>query len=152
MTPKTMRSFAGGLLVAAGALGATYYYSGDEQAEALTEEEMREQLIQSGFTVQTEEERQEDISDAVSLAEEEWAEANDDDDNDNEIIYRTIITVTAGMTSIDVGEQLETANIIDDAYDFFAEVEDRGLANDIQPQTVQVDSDMSLDEVVSEFF
>lgn len=43
------------------------------------------------------------------------------------VVYRTIITVSPGMTSINVGEVLVRANIIDSAREFFNKVENRGL-------------------------
>ncbi len=81
------------------------------------------------------------------------AEEEPSDNNEGEIAYRTILHVVPGMTSIDVGEMLEEAGIVDSAYDFYEEVDNRGLSNDLRPQvTGELTSEMSLSEVVDEFF
>ncbi|WP_054712108.1 hypothetical protein [Bacillus sp. JCM 19041] len=163
MTPKTMRSFATGLLVAGGALGIVYYTSDTKPANSaeqteLTIEDMHELLTEAGFVVQEQEEwnqMERDLEEALAAAE----SANDSDDegnNDDEeerVVYRTILHVVAGMTSIDVGNMLEEAGIVDSGYDFYEEVDNRGLSNELRPQvTGELTSEMSLGEVVDAFF
>lgn len=162
MTPKTMRSFAGGLILASVALGITYFASdqapvSSEEVE-WTEEDMQESLQSAGYRVETEDkwdELEQELAEARSLIENEEDLAEDDGDNEEnqEVVYQTIIQVSAGMTSIDVGEMLEATGIVDSAYAFFEEVDNRGLSNSLRPQTTgTLSSDMSLGEVVDEFF
>ncbi len=163
MTPKTMRSFAGGLILASLALGITYFASDQTPVSSeevnLSEEEMQEALQNAGYSVETQEiwdEREQELAEARAIIEnedEETPEETEDNEENQETIYQTIIQVNAGMTSIDVGEMLEATGIVDSAYAFFEEVENRGLSNSLRPQTTgTLTSDMSLGEVVDAFF
>ncbi|WP_078391350.1 hypothetical protein [Shouchella patagoniensis] len=164
MTPKTMRSFATGLLVAGGALGFVYYTSDTKQANSAeqteaTIEDMHESLTEAGFVVQEQEEwnqMERDLEEALAAAEnatDSDDEGNNEVDEEERIVYRTILHVVAGMTSIDVGNMLEEAGIVDSGYDFYEEVENRGLSNELRPQvTGELTSEMSLSEVVDAFF
>ncbi len=56
MTRKTIRSFAGGLLIASGVLGITYFIGNDQEAVSssdFTEEEMVAHLQENGYAVET---------------------------------------------------------------------------------------------------
>lgn len=166
MTPKTMRSFATGLLVAGGTLGLVYYTSDTKQANSAAEqteatiEDMHESLTEAGFVVQEQEEwdqKERDLEEALAAAENATDSDdegnNDDDDEEERVVYRTILHVVAGMTSIDVGNMLEEAGIVDSGYDFYEEVDNRGLSNELRPQvTGELTSEMSLGEVVDAFF
>ncbi|MFC0561016.1 hypothetical protein [Halalkalibacter alkalisediminis] len=171
MTSKTMQSFASGLLVAAGVCAAVYFFGTSDapttQAQAqvkekMTAEEMIASLGADGFVIHTEEQWHEQV--AAFQAEVEAAEQpevveeakEEEPEKEQEvkevIIYRTLLTVSPGMTSIDVGEALVRAEITDSAMTFFKEVEKRGLANSLRPGTFEVDSEMSLDQVISTIF
>ncbi len=63
-----------------------------------------------------------------------------------------MLTVSKGMTSIDVGKALERANIIESGMDFFNEVEKRGLSKGLRPGTYEIKSEMTLDEIISIIF
>ncbi|MED1605432.1 hypothetical protein P4U90_08805 [Cytobacillus kochii] len=180
MSEKTMRSFAGGLIVAAVILGITYFLSPaeskqteaaepkateevDQPAEAtkeeLSTEEMEEALQSQGFIIHSEEEWNninKDMKDIASVKEENEKlkkQLNDAKENENEkAVYRTMLTVTSGMTSIDVGNALESAKIIKNGKDFFDAVEEKGLENDLRPGTFEVNSDMSMNELVNKVF
>ncbi|WP_342489067.1 hypothetical protein MKX67_06915 [Cytobacillus sp. FSL W7-1323] len=180
MSEKTMRSFAGGLIVAAVILGITYFLSPaeskqteaaepkateevDQPAEAtkeeLSTEEMEKALQSQGFIIHSEEEWDninKDMKDIASVKEENEKlkkQLNDAKENENEkAVYRTMLTVTSGMTSIDVGNALESAKIIKNGKDFFDAVEKKGLENDLRPGTFEVNSDMSMNELVNKVF
>ncbi|KMK75073.1 hypothetical protein [Alkalihalobacillus pseudalcaliphilus] len=180
MAHKGLQSFAAGMIVTVGVCGIAYYVTGSNQsagAEAssdvddLTEEELIVELQESGFVVQTEAEWQtqlEDLelavtervsADFAAQLEEAQAESEADEDedadgsdDDDQVVYRTVLTVSPGMTSIDVGRALEGANIIDRARDFFEEVEDRGLENDLRPGSFEVESGMSMDQLMDIIF
>lgn len=166
MTANSIRSFACGLLLAA-CLCGTVYFLGPSEAKSTEEvqpiastDEMKATLTEEGYvTITTEEwtattdalKAIQEIEDDSAAAEVE-AEENVASIEKEVIIYRTILTVTPGMTSIDVGEALVRANIINKAIDFFNEVEKQGLANELKPGTFEVDSEMSLQEVISIIF
>ena len=56
------------------------------------------------------------------------------------------------MTSIDVGDILKQTGIIDDSFAFSKEVENRGLSSGLKPGIYEVNSEMSLDELIAAIF
>ncbi len=168
MTPKSIRSFAGGLILAAGVCGAVYFFEQSEEpksqaASVTTDDDMKDALLDNGYIVHSEEEWQAHLAEQTAALEELEGLLKDEEEKDEEaeedsekaeevVIYRTMLTVSSGMTSIDVGEALERANIIKNAIDFFDAVEERDLANKLKPGTYEVESKMSLEEVISAVF
>ncbi|WRP07979.1 hypothetical protein U9J35_07440 [Rossellomorea aquimaris] len=163
VTPNSLRSFAAGLLIATTSIGAVYMFGPSEakstekvetvKTEKLSEEEMVKQLTSNGFVIHTEAEWNKQLS-AMTEKQEGKAEAEDnkEEKTDDKVVYRTILTVSTGMTSIDVGNALENANIIKSGLDFYKEVEKRGLENDLRPGTFEVESGMTTDEIISTIF
>jgi hypothetical protein len=165
MTPNSLRSFALGLLLAATVTGGFYFFGPSEakstetadktdqtvKTEKLSEDEMIEQLTSKGFVVQTEDEWNKQIA-AVNEKKEEKTEKKPEKKNEEGVVYRTILNVSMGMTSIDIGNALEEAKIIDDGMKFYKEVENRGLENELRPGTFQIESGMSMDEIISIIF
>ncbi len=176
MTPNSMRSFAGGLIIAGTLCGIAYFNGPAEaakdtkkvektsQIEKLSEEEMIDQLTSKGYVVQTESEWNNELAAAKKTAEKDEAEKKEEvekkDENDKkeqpeteqEVVYRTIINVTSGMTSIDVGKSLQHAKIIDDAFQFSKEVEKKGVATKMKLGIYEIDSSMTTDEIISIIF
>ena len=155
MKSKLMRSFAGGIIIASSVCGAVYFLDDTSEAastpivEKPSEDEMISMLTSAGYVVQTEEEWLEELA-AV-----ETVEATEDNTKEvikETIIYQTMLTVSKGMTSIDVGKALERANIIESGMDFFNEVEKRGLSKGLRPGTYEIKSEMTLDEIISIIF
>ncbi|MGE6755139.1 hypothetical protein ACQKFO_17135 [Rossellomorea sp. NPDC071047] len=161
VTPNSLRSFAAGLLIATTSIGAVYMFGPSEakstekvetvKTEKLSEEEMVKQLTSNGFVIHTEAEWNKQLS-AMTEKQEEKVEDKKEVKTDDKVIYKTILTVSTGMTSIDVGNALENANIIKDGLDFYKEVEKRGLENDLRPGTFEVESGMTTDEIISTIF
>jgi hypothetical protein len=157
-----MRSFAGGLIVAASICGIVYFSGPDEAKSIVTTEtkksaetieeasvdEMKSLLSSEGYVIHTEEEWNQQLSAAKT--------ANKDNEEKTEtgekVVYRTMLSVSSGMTSIDVGRALEQTNIIDNAFAFSKEIENRGLSNELRPGMFEVGSEMSLDEIISVIF
>ncbi|KHF40667.1 hypothetical protein [Halalkalibacter okhensis] len=166
MTANSLRSFAGGLLIAASVCGAVYFFGTSDAAQTQAEEkisidEMQSSLAAQGYFVYTEEEWHEQLdhvrAEAYDEAEANMAveQGNEETAETNESVeYRTklILTVSSGMTSIDVGDALVRADIIESSMAFYNEVENRGLANALRPGTFEIDSEMSLDQVISTIF
>jgi hypothetical protein len=166
MSAKVMSSFAAGLIVAASVCGAVYFWgpvdsapaeaastpedevAASEAAAPVTEEEMKELLASSGYIVLTEEEWNAELAAALP-AEKEKAPQQAEKEI---IVYHTIVNVASGMTSIDVGRALVQGKIIDNALQFSQEVEKRGLSNKLRPGTFELDSKMSMDEVMNIIF
>jgi cell division protein YceG involved in septum cleavage len=148
MTSKSMRSFAAGLIVAAGVCGAAYFSgpskaTSKQTAEKPSEGEMKSLLTAEGYVVHTEKEWEEQLS-AVK--------GNSKEATKEKIIYRTMLSVSSGMTSIDVEKALKRAKIIDNRMDFFNAVEKRGLSNDLRPGIYEVESGMTIDEIIATIF
>ncbi|MGR3763119.1 hypothetical protein [Rossellomorea sp. NS-SX7] len=162
MIPNSLRSFALGLLLAATVIGGFYFFGPTEaestekssktvKAEKLTEDEMIKQLTTKGFVVHTEDEWNKQVA-AVNETKEDKNEEKTEKKDDDGVVYRTILNVSMGMTSIDIGNALEEAKIIDDGMKFYKEVENRGLENELRPGTFQIESGMSMDEIISIIF
>ena len=160
MIAKLMSSFAAGLIVAAGVCGAVYFFGPSEvintQAEVTktqtidkpSEKEMKNMLTSAGYVILTEDELLQKLA-AVEAGETKKEPAEEGKET---VIYRTILTVSSGMTSIDVGNALVQAHIIDNAMMFFNEVENRGLSNGLRPGSYEVNSEMTMEEVISIIF
>ncbi|WP_338469347.1 hypothetical protein R4Z10_10955 [Niallia sp. XMNu-256] len=158
MTSNTIRSFALGILIASGVLGAVYFLEPKEAGSNETKEaktvvetpsadEMKNHLAKEGYLVRTEAE----WNDQLAAAKAEQSE-NQAAPTEEKVIYRTMISVSSGMTSIDVGRALEKTNIIENAFAFSKEVEKRGVSNGLRPGMYEVSSEMSLDEIISTIF
>lgn len=161
-------SFAVGLLTASIVIGIVYLSSSDHQPKAekaatLTEKEMKEKLAAAGYLIHTEEEWDELVaspSPEVEKKEEKQAEseetAKEETDKEEvaqeESVKKISLTVSEGMTSGDIGKILVNEKFIDDAYAFSSEVEKKGVANKLQLGTYELESTMTMDEIIAELF
>ena len=159
MTHKALSSFAAGILVAAGVCGIVYFSSPEEETttkaaetstktvtKKMTEDEMKEKLTSLGYVIKTEDEY------STELKEAEQAEKETQNQQDQKVVYKTVINVASGMTSIDVAQALVKGKIITDASSFTKTIENRKLENKLKPGVFEVDSTMSMDEVISQIF
>jgi hypothetical protein len=152
MTAKSMRSFAGGLIVAASVCGAIYFFAPSEATSTQTVskpsvDEMKSELTNQGYVIHTEEEWNETLGAEKTASEDVKDEPKTE--TKEKIVYRTIISVTSGMTSVDVGKALVQAKIINSGIYFYKEVEKRGLSNSLRPGVYEIDSDMTRDEIIN---
>ncbi|PFA61719.1 hypothetical protein CN378_22200 [Bacillus sp. AFS015802] len=163
MTSNSLRSFAAGILIATSLIGAVYLFGPSEakstgkeepaKVEKLSEDEMVKKLTSKGYVIHTEYQWNKQLE-AMNEKQEDKDEAPNkkDEKTDGKVIYKTMLTVSTGMTSIDVGNALEKANIIKSGLDFYKEVEKRGVENDLRPGTFEVESGMTTDEIISTIF
>lgn len=169
MTAKTMRSFAGGILVAATLMAIVFFLGGSDSAVKsisagkLSTGDMKKELSKEGFVVKTQEEWDTQVS-AVKAAEKKAKAAAKTSKSDStkkdekppeqteKIVYRTVLFVASGMTSIDVGNALVQAKIVPNAFEFSQEVENRGLSNALKPGMYEVQSGMTTDEIMAAIF
>ncbi|WHY12184.1 hypothetical protein QNH16_15380 [Peribacillus frigoritolerans] len=155
MTSKSMRSFAGGIVVAAGLCGAVYFFGPGEAtgtSEKLSEDEMKESLASEGYVIHSEKEWEDQIAEAQSVKDKAEAEKETIKEPTEKIIYRTVLTVSKGSTSIDVGKTLQKAKVIKNANEFSDAVEKKGKANGLRPGTYVVDSAMTTEKIISIIF
>lgn len=73
---------------------------------------------------------------------------SDSSDSDSGVIYNSVLTISSGMTTQDISEQLVSLNIIDDADELTTEIFDRELAELLQIGEFTLDSEMSINEIV----
>lgn len=163
---RMILSFAVGLLTASIVIGIVYLSSSEyqpkaEKAASLTEEEMKENLAAAGYLIHTEEEWDEMVAPPASTNENEETQQDpqtdseepvEEETSEEETVKKISITVSAGMTSGDIGKILVNENFIDNAYDFSSEVEKKGVANKLQLGTYEIDSTMSMNEIIAELF
>ena len=168
MTAKTLTSFASGLLLAAVVCAAVYFF-GPQQAtntkagEKPTVEELKSLLTAEGYVVHTEEEWNQATAEAKNPVEntgeqpkEEIKEETPEEQKEEPaepVVNKTVITVSEGMTSYEVGKALISAQIISgDAWDFANLVEQKGVAKYLKLGTFEINSDMTTDEIISIIF
>jgi hypothetical protein len=183
MTAQTMRSFAGGILVAAALLALVNFLSpsGVASKEKLSEKEMKKELTSDGYVVVSQKEWEAQLTavkkaentakdaektakDAKNKAKDAQSKAKDAQKSKGEnkdqaqpeatekVVYRTMVGVASGMTSIDVGNALVQSKIIPNAFEFSQEVERRGLSNGLKPGMYEVQSGMTMDEIIAVIF
>ncbi|WP_057915161.1 endolytic transglycosylase MltG [Peribacillus muralis] len=155
MTSKSMRSFAGGLIVAASLCGAVYFFEPAEAtvtSEQPSDDEMKESLTSKGYVIHSEKEWEDQIAEAQSVKEQMDAARETEKEPTEKIVYRTVLTVSKGSTSIDVGKNLQKAKVIKNANAFSDEVEKKGKANGLRPGTYEVDSEMTTEKIISIIF
>lgn len=153
-------SFAAGLFIATSISGAVYFSSKSEAAPTKkselqskttklpSEEEMKNQLASAGYVVQTKAEYDKNIANAKTGA----PKTSTADKSKSKVVHQSVVTVSEGMTSIDVGRQLVKAKLISDAFQFSKDVEKKGVENHLRPGSYTVDSSMSIDQIISTIF
>jgi hypothetical protein len=161
MKVNILSSFAAGMLIAT-IISGTVYLSGDgnnsksavngtqsSKKAQLSESDMIDKLATAGYVVQSKAEFDKSIKDAKSSA-----QKNDSKEakKAEPTVYRVVVNVSEGMTSIDVGNQLVNAKIIPNAFKFSQDIEKRGVENDLRPGSFAVDSSMSYDQIIGTIF
>ncbi|XJZ28931.1 aminodeoxychorismate lyase [Bacillota bacterium Lsc_1132] len=156
-------SFAAGIFLSTSMIAGVYFSNKGETAKAdlkptanqpkaqvqLSENEMKDKLASAGYIVQKKEEYDKNLKKAKESSTQGAASL---DNKSQKVVYRAVINVSEGMTSIDVGNMLQKANIIQNAFNFSKDIESKGLANNLRPGTFVVDSEMPYDQVVSTIF
>ncbi|MGJ7910098.1 aminodeoxychorismate lyase [Neobacillus sp. LXY-1] len=159
MKHNLLTSFAAGILLSTSITGAVYFFGDhDTTKESVktsesqtkvqaqpTEDEMKNKLVSAGYIVQTKAEYDKKI-------EETKAAAQKSSGNQDANVSQVVISVTDGMTSIDVGRILVTAKIIPDAFNFSKDIENRGLSNKLRPGTYVINNKMPLDQIINTIF
>jgi hypothetical protein len=158
---NVVSSFAAGILLASTICGAVYFTEDPAVTKAApkptkseqktvvqpTEAEMKDKLLTAGYIVQPKADYDKTIEATKKAA--STASANN---NSKKIVYRAVISVTQGMTSIDVGRMLEKAKIVPDDFKFSRDVEKKGVEKNLRPGTFTVDTEMTYDQVIATIF
>ncbi|MCM3728245.1 endolytic transglycosylase MltG [Neobacillus cucumis] len=164
MKINLLSSFATGMLITTTICGAIYLSGKNDAANATakssvttsaekvqpSDDEMKKQLEAKGYVVQTKVENDKQVQDAKASVQTKAVPAAATDATKTET--RVVINVADGMTSIDVGKILVSANIVKNAFDFSKDIEAKGLENKLRPGVFVVDSKMTYDQVVATIF
>ncbi|WP_062351826.1 endolytic transglycosylase MltG [Bacillus kwashiorkori] len=167
--------FAAGLLLSSSIFGIVYlsnnddtntanaanYNSTEAQKQSLSETEMKDQLLNKGYVVLTQDEYQQNLAkakaevatvtkeDKTSNKKEEVVEKDEKEDK----VTKVTITVKSGMTSYDIGKILNDKKLIKQTpFEFSKEIEKRGLDKTLQLGKYTVDSTMSYNEIIQTIF
>ncbi len=154
MKAQLMRSFAGGLILSTSICGIVYLLGSNnvQSAKIPSEDEMINSLTADGYIVQTEEEWKKQITANETPKEQIKEEPTEAETAEEKVVYRTILSVSKGMTSIDIEKILKSTKSIGPEINFSKEVENRGLSNKLRPGTYEVDSGMTIDEIMAVIF
>ena len=162
---NVVSSFAAGILLASSICGAVYFTEDPVVTKAAakptkteqktvvqptqpTETEMKDKLLAAGYVVQPKAEYDKTLEAAKKAA----STASTATNGSQKIAYRSVITVTQGMTSIDVGKMLEKAKIVPDDFKFSKDVEKKGVEKNLRPGTFVVDTEMNYDQIIATIF
>jgi hypothetical protein len=163
MRGNLLSSFAAGILLTTSICGAVYFTDKSDVSNAPakvvenqtkvtvqpSENEMKTKLASAGYVVQTKAEYDKKMNDAKTSAQKvESTNSN----KSQKVVYRVVVSVTNGMTSIDVGHMLQNAHIIKDAFKFSKDIENKKLEKNLRPGSFVVDSSMSYDKIISTIF
>lgn len=158
-------SFAAGIFLTTSILAGVYFTSKNDVAKAdlkssaaqpkvvtaqPSENEMKDKLVSAGYIVQKKADYDKMMKKAKSSGTK--AAAPTADNQSQKVVYRAVVNVSEGMTSIDVGNMLEQAKIVPNAFNFSKDIESRGLENGLRPGTFVVDSGMTYDQVIATIF
>lgn len=160
MKVNLISSFSAGLLLATGICTIAYFSSDSHVSKAagqpasnqasVSKDAMKKQLTDAGYIVQTKDEYNKNLDAAKNGTAQQEAAAPADAQQQN--VSQAVINVADGMTSIDVGRMLVSANLVPDAFQFSKDIEARGLQNKLRPGTYTVDSGMSYDQIIAAIF
>lgn len=163
MKMNVLSSFAAGILMTTTICGAVYFTDKKDvpnvsaksaenntivKAEP-TENEMIQLLQSKGYVVLAKTEYDKNINDAKASAQKQ---DSPEDNKSAKNVTKVILNVSDGMTSINVGNMLVQAGLIENAFNFSKEIESRGLENKLRPGTFVVDSEMSYDQIIATIF
>lgn len=160
MRINLLSSFAGGILISTLICGAIYFVDkSDGKAPATTakssttvkisENEMKKELETKGYVVQSKTEYDKNLKDAKAAVEKKNPSENNEP---AKTVTKVIVNVSEGMTSIDVGKALVQGNLVQDAFAFSQDIEQKGIENRLRPGVYVVDSEMTYDQVVAAIY
>jgi hypothetical protein len=163
MRINLLSSFTAGILLTTTICGAVYFADKDdvpivsaktsERTTAvevqLSEKEMVEKLVAKGYSVLPKADYEKNLAAAKASG---TKEKPPEDKTPETTKTQVVLNIGNGMTSGDVGYMLRDAGMIEDAYAFSTDIEKRGLQNKLRQGVFNIDSEMSIDQVISIIF
>ncbi|MGG1675252.1 aminodeoxychorismate lyase [Neobacillus sp. NRS-1170] len=162
MRINLLSSFAAGILITTAICGTVYFTDNSKVAKAsakpaakpaetqtLSEKEMKEKLAAAGYVIQTKAEYDKSVKEAKTSVQKQTPA---EDNKSTKTVTKLIVNVSEGMTSIDVGNMLVKAGMVQNAFDFSKVIEKRELTDKLRPGVFVVDSNMTFDQIVGTIF
>ncbi|MGD6803973.1 endolytic transglycosylase MltG [Rossellomorea vietnamensis] len=146
MNKQNSRSFAAGLLLSA-ILLIIFSYSTEDKADS------REMLEEQGYVVLTEEEARNqrekigNLEEQIDKLSKDSVSGEQESEVEEDARTEITLTVSSGMTPIEIGDELESKGIIKNASDFNSYLVKSGRADKIQIGDYQLHSEMTLEEI-----
>ncbi|TYR75517.1 endolytic transglycosylase MltG [Rossellomorea vietnamensis] len=146
MNKQNSRSFAAGLLLSA-ILLIIFSYSTEDKADS------RETLEEQGYVVLTEEEARNqrekigNLEEQIDKLSKDSVSGEQESEVEEDARTEITLTVSSGMTPIEIGDELESKGIIKNASDFNSYLVKSGRADKIQIGDYQLHSEMTLEEI-----
>ncbi|MBU8905716.1 endolytic transglycosylase MltG [Desertibacillus haloalkaliphilus] len=156
MTQKGIRGFATGLFVATSIMTFFYFYESNSQAEyeyeneelEITNADIEQYLQQQDLVVLPANEHDE-LLQAIEEFQQGDHTREDEPDSERIFIYQTYLTIERGMSSSEVANELEKANIINDQHEFQNYLHEHNLTQSINIGEYQLNSEMSFEEIAT---
>ncbi|TYS19469.1 endolytic transglycosylase MltG [Rossellomorea vietnamensis] len=146
MNKQNTRSFASGLLLSA-ILLIIFSYGTEDKGDS------RETLEEQGYVVLTEEEARNqrekigDLEEQINTLSEDSVSGEQETEVEEDARTEITLTVSSGMTPIEISDELESKGIIKNASDFNSYLVKSGRADKIQIGDYQLHSEMTLEEI-----
>ncbi|MGD6969165.1 hypothetical protein ACQCVP_22340 [Rossellomorea vietnamensis] len=146
MNKQNTRSFASGLLLSA-ILLIIFSYGTEDKGDS------RETLEEQGDVVLTEEEARNqrekigDLEEQINTLTEDSVSGEQETEVEEDARTEITLTVSSGMTPIEISDELESKGIIKNASDFNSYLVKSGRADKIQIGDYQLHSEMTLEEI-----
>ncbi|MGM0844242.1 MAG: hypothetical protein ACQEUT_04625 [Bacillota bacterium] len=146
MNKQNTKAFAAGLLLSSIVLIIFSFYNQDETNSIKTLEEQ-------GYTILTEEEEKNAAEELASLQEQVETLNKSRESGEQHLVTsedtrsEITLTVSSGMTPMEIGRKLEDEGIIKNSSDLNSYLVKSGLADKIQIGDYQLHSEMTLEEI-----
>ncbi len=151
MTSKNLRGFSAGIILSTGILAGFYYTADTDTESVLTDENVSQYLSEKGEIAISKEEftalKETQSTAAVPATKEEPKTAPVQEE---EKVFEMTLTITQGMTTGEVCDQLQKGNIIKDSKEFLKYLRSNNLEGAVRAESHQVNSKMNFDEIAKE--
>ncbi|MFG6494177.1 hypothetical protein P8610_02375 [Fictibacillus sp. UD] len=152
MTSKNLRGFSAGIILSTGILAGFYYTADTDTNSVLTDETVSQYLSEKGEIAISKDEftalKETQTAVAAPAAKEEPKAAPVKEEEEK--VFQMTLTITQGMTTGEVCDQLQKGNIIKDSKEFLKYLRSNNLEGAVRAESHQVNSKMNFDEIAKE--
>lgn len=168
MSKKGFQAFAAGMIVATSVLGGTYLLSGNQQAEADTEQELSENEVEKFLTSNqqtaisideyeellaaknaevTEKATEKTPKQETTTDKPQTTETTEKTEEKKEEVVKYKVTIKAGMTTSEVSDLLEQNGIVSDSFEFDQYLIKNNYHTKVQLGTFEVQKGMTYNQL-----